>query len=85
MGVMATRPAAALSGCEVGCAACVPLLGGGAQGLAGGVHHVARPGVVVFPLKPQEQTQLVLLLGQAWGETPGDTPLRIRVVKWALN
>ena len=60
-----------------GACGAVPLLGGGAQGLAGGVHHVARPGVVVFPLEPQEQTQLVLLLGQAWRESQrgGDTHL----------
>lgn len=44
---------------------CPPLLGGGAQGLAGSAHHVAGLGAVMLGLEAQEEAELVLLLGQA--------------------
>ena len=51
-----------------------PLLGGGAQGLAGGVHHVPCLGAVVLCLEAQEEAQLVLLLGQVWRPGGGREP-----------
>lgn len=48
------------------CSVAWPLLGGGAQGLAGGVHHVTGLWAIVFRLEAQEEAELVLLLRQAW-------------------
>lgn len=52
----------------LGISCCWPLLGGGAQGLAGGIHHVASLCAIVFRLETQEQAELVLLLRQTWGK-----------------